>query len=86
MKGRLVSSVVFLSILTGAAAFAKSAKESTGTNVDSGTFGVFMNGRRVGTETFSITQNSNGSVITSRWLSGSASISTATTECARAAR
>lgn len=67
MKGRLVSSVVFLSILTGAAAFAKSAKESTGTNVDSGTFGVFMNGRRVGTETFSITQNSNGSVITSRF-------------------
>jgi hypothetical protein len=34
-------------------------------NVDSGTFGVFMNGRRVATETFSIQQNSSGSSITS---------------------
>lgn len=35
--------------------------------VDSGSFGVFMNGRRVGTETFSITQNANGSVIQSEF-------------------
>lgn len=34
-------------------------------DVDSGTFGVFMNGHRVGTETFSIQQNSSGSVISS---------------------
>jgi hypothetical protein len=34
-------------------------------NVDSGTFGVFMNGHRVATETFSIRQTSSGSSITS---------------------
>ena len=45
------------------------AKEKSGDaqKVDSGSFGVFMNGRRVGTETFSITQNSNGSVIQSEF-------------------
>ncbi len=40
-------------------------KDGDGQKVDSGSFGVFMNGRRVGTETFSITQNVNGSVIQS---------------------
>lgn len=34
-------------------------------SVDSGSFGVFMNGRRVGTETFTVTQNNSGSVIQS---------------------
>lgn len=38
-----------------------------GQQVDSGSFGVFMNGHRVGTETFSISQNSNGSVIQSEF-------------------
>jgi hypothetical protein len=42
-------------------------KEVDGQKVDSGSFGVFMNGRRVGTETFSITQNANGSVIQSEF-------------------
>lgn len=35
--------------------------------VDSGSFGVFMNGRRVATETFSIQQTSSGSVATSEF-------------------
>lgn len=42
-------------------------KESGGKPVDSGSFGVYMAGRRVGTETFSITQNANGSVIQSEF-------------------
>ena len=42
-------------------------KESADHIVDSGSFGVFMNGHRVGTETFSIQQNSNGSVATSEF-------------------
>jgi hypothetical protein len=42
-------------------------KGEEGQKVDSGSFGVFMNGRRVGTETFSITQNANGSVIQSEF-------------------
>jgi len=42
-------------------------KEREGQKVDSGSFGVFQNGRRVGTETFSIYQTSNGSVINSEF-------------------
>jgi len=42
-------------------------KEHEGKNVDSGSFGVFQNGHRVGTETFSIYQTSNGSVINSEF-------------------
>jgi len=42
-------------------------KEHGAQSVDSGSFGIFMNGRRVGTETFSIHQTSNGSVITSEF-------------------
>ncbi len=40
-------------------------KEPEGTKVDSGSFGVFQNGHRVGTETFSIYQTDNGSVVKS---------------------
>lgn len=35
--------------------------------VDSGSFGVFMNGRRVATETFSVQQSTNGSVVSSQF-------------------
>jgi hypothetical protein len=42
-------------------------KEHEGKNVDSGSFGIFQNGHRVGTETFSIYQISNGSVIQSEF-------------------
>jgi len=42
-------------------------KETPGKQVDSGSFVVFMAGRRVGTETFSIAQNANGSVIQSEF-------------------
>jgi hypothetical protein len=42
-------------------------KEHEGKNVDSGSFGIFQNGHRVGTETFSIYQTGNGSVIQSEF-------------------
>jgi hypothetical protein len=42
-------------------------KEHEGQNVDSGSFGVFQNGHRVGTETFSIYKTSGGSVIQSEF-------------------
>jgi hypothetical protein len=42
-------------------------KQPEGEKVDSGSFGVFMNGHRVGTETFSIYQSSSGSVISSEF-------------------
>jgi len=40
-------------------------KKDAGQMVDSGTLGIFLNGKRIATETFSIQQNPNGSVITS---------------------
>ncbi len=42
-------------------------KEHEGQKVDAGSFGVFMSGHRVGTETFSIYQNNTGSVIKSEF-------------------
>ena len=54
-------------------------KEHEGQNVDSGSFGVFMNGRRVGTETFSIHQSSNGSVIASEFKTENAATEAAQT-------
>jgi hypothetical protein len=42
---------------------------ASGEKVDSGSFGVFMRGQRVATETFSIQQNPNGSVIVSEFKS-----------------
>lgn len=42
-------------------------KEHEGKQVDSGSFGVFQNGHRVGTETFSIYQTANGSEIQSEF-------------------
>jgi hypothetical protein len=42
-------------------------KEHEGKSVDSGSFGVFQNGHRVGTETFSIYQTATGSVINSEF-------------------
>jgi len=42
-------------------------KEHEGTKVDSGSFGIFQNGHRVGTETFSIYQVNNGSIIRSEF-------------------
>jgi len=44
-------------------------KEDAGQSVDSGSFGVFMNGRRVATETFSIQQDGKGSSVTSEFKS-----------------
>jgi hypothetical protein len=42
-------------------------KDPTEKLVDSGSFGVFMNGHRVGTETFSVNQDRTGSVIKSEF-------------------
>ena len=49
------------------AGFAGQTKEHEGTAVDNGSFGVFMGKHRVGTETFSIYQSANGSVIESEF-------------------
>ena len=55
--------------------------ENEGQKVDSGSFGVFMGSHRVGTETFSIYQNQNGSVIESEFKTeGSATQATQTSD------
>ena len=62
--------VLILAVSSSCVALAAPAgkeKEGDGKKVDSGSFGVFMNGRRVGTETFSVTQNASGSVIHSEF-------------------
>lgn len=45
----------------------KDQKEPAGKKVDSGIFGVFIDGHRIGTETFSIFQSANGSIIQSEF-------------------
>jgi len=47
-------------------------KEHEGQKVDAGSFGVFQNGHRVGTETFSIYQTGSGSVIDSEFKTDNA--------------
>jgi hypothetical protein len=47
----------------------KQKQEDAGQSVDSGSFGVFMNGHRVATETFSIQQDGKGSLVTSEFKS-----------------
>jgi hypothetical protein len=42
-------------------------KETAGQVVDSGSFGVFVNGRRIATETFSVQKNGAGSIATSEF-------------------
>jgi len=62
LKWRMLLSVC-LSLLVACAA---SAKETPAQAVDSGSFGVFVNGQRVATETFSVQQVPGGSNVTSQ--------------------
>src|SRR2546429_5485310 len=57
---------LLLFIALAAAAPAKE-KEPAGQKIDNGSFGVFVNGRRVATENFSIVQSNNGSVANSQF-------------------
>jgi hypothetical protein len=59
--------VAFLVPSSGMQAALGRDKQSPADVVDSGSFGVFMNGRRVATENFSIQQGPGGSVITSEF-------------------
>jgi len=52
-----------------ASASGKDDKPAAAQMVDSGSFGIFMNGRRVATETFSIHQNNGGSSVVSEFKS-----------------
>ena len=67
---KLALTVLCAGISIGAAAKEKDKGKQPGTDiVDSGSFGVFTSGTRVATETFSIRQNAQGSVISSQFKS-----------------
>lgn len=61
VKGVLACMVV----CAAAAAVPSRAKEQSGQTVDSGSFGIFVNGQRVATESFTIQQGSAGNTINS---------------------
>lgn len=71
---RTESMVRWVAIFSCAAALAvplcaKEKTKDTGRSVDSGSFGVFSGGHRVATETFSIYQGPEGSVVSSQFKS-----------------
>lgn len=58
---------VALAVMAPLVAAAVDKKEASGQMVDSGALGVFLNGKRIATETFSIQQSTTGSVISSQF-------------------
>lgn len=58
---------LILGILMFSTVWVVAADKAIEKNVDAGSFGVFMGGRRVATETFSIRQDSTGSLIKSEF-------------------
>jgi len=64
---RIWRAAIAIVLVTPLVAVAADKKDSKDQMVDSGTLGVFMNGRRIATETFSIQQTDNGSVISSQF-------------------
>jgi hypothetical protein len=71
VRSALVAGISWLLLILAAVAVPVTDKQKdkgpAGQMVDSGSFGVFMNGRRVATEKFSILQDSTGSVATSEF-------------------
>ena len=58
---------LFGSLISTAGIAFDTKKENAGQVVDSGSFGVFVNGRRIATETFSVQKGASGSVATSEF-------------------
>jgi hypothetical protein len=56
----LLSAVLATSVCLNAADQVKPKEKGSSKVADSGSFGIFMNGKRVGTETFNITETLNG--------------------------
>jgi len=68
VSSRLVlTAITCLWLSAMAFAYPPKEKEPTGQTVDSGSFGIFVNGSRVATETFSVQQSAAGSVANSEF-------------------
>jgi len=66
-RATAIAAVLLTLGLTSGLCHASSSSDSSTQAVDSGSFAVIINGKRVATEKFSIQQNSGGSVITSEF-------------------
>jgi len=64
---KIVTLAVAMAAITPLIAAAVDKKEASGQMVDSGALGIFLNGKRIATETFSIQQSTTGSVISSQF-------------------
>jgi hypothetical protein len=64
---KIVKRAIMGAVLVPLIAAAVDKKETGGQLVDSGAMGVFLNGKRIATETFSIQQSATGSVISSQF-------------------
>jgi len=64
---KTVRLAVAVAAITPLVAAAVDKKEASGQMVDSGALGVFLNGKRIATETFTIQQSTTGSVISSQF-------------------
>jgi hypothetical protein len=71
VKARIGKELIWLLavMVCATAAFGKGKEDDFGQQVDAGSFGIFMNGQRVATETFSIQQSGRGSLVTSEFKS-----------------
>ena len=67
MKVLGIARLAVAAVLLATLGFAADKKDTPTQMVDSGSLGVFVNGRRVATETFSIQQGATGSVISSQF-------------------
>jgi hypothetical protein len=68
LSRKLGTLIVLVAVAVLASAGDKSKpKETAGQPVDSGSFGVFVNGQRIATETFSIQQGPTGSIATAQF-------------------
>jgi hypothetical protein len=61
-KNAFLSGMVMLALVITS----QGSNKESGQNIDSGSFGVFVNGQRVATESFTILQTSSGSIIKSQ--------------------
>lgn len=61
----LISVLASLLLLSGSIQASSRKDSSAGQVRDSGSYGIYLNGKRVGTETFSIQEKSDGSIISS---------------------
>lgn len=67
VKFRCALVTATFALMLASATAKEPSKDAAGTVVDSGSFGVLINGKRVGTETFSVQQIPTGSLITSEF-------------------